>query len=226
MSSALTPDHKAAAAQVARALADVTFYPAVKAVVGAVREYESRLSEFVRRGLSGFYSQKEFATRHTVLINELALQAFYDGMKAGGIEDPKDEITDEESAMVDEWLTEQISHIAEFALAVSDAAKAKGEDKQAAQDTIDNRLSFWVRSMETLQTMGEASAQKNMMVTWKYGETEHCETCQNLNGKRRRWKWFTDRGYIPQEPGSDTLDCHGYNCQCQLVNDKGKVVMP
>lgn len=199
---------------------------AVKAVVGAVREYESRLSEFVRRGLSGFYSQKEFATRHTVLINELALQAFYDGMKAGGIEDPKDEITDEESEMVDEWLSEQISHIAEFALAVSDASKAKGEDKQAAQDAIDNRLSFWVRSMETLQTMGEASAQKNMMVTWRYGETEHCETCQSLNGKRRRWGWFTERGYIPQEPGSDTLECGGYNCQCQLVSDKGKVVMP
>lgn len=199
---------------------------AVKAVVGAVREYESRLSEFVRRGLSGFYSQKEFVTRHTVLINELAIQAFYEGMKAGGIEDPKDEITDEESAMVDEWLTEQVSHIAEFALAVNDASKAKGEDKQAAQDAVDNRLSFWVRSMETLQTMGEASAQKNMMVTWEYGETEHCETCQSLNGKRRRWGWFVDRGYIPQEPGSDTLDCHGYNCQCKLVSDNGKVVMP
>lgn len=226
MSSALTPDHRAAAAQVARALADVTFFPAVKAVVGAVREYESRLSEFVRRGLSGFYSQKEFATRHTTLINDLAQGAFYEGMKAGGIESPEEEITDEEQEMVDAWLSEQISHIAEFALAVNDASKAKGEEKQPAQDAVDARLQLWVRAMELLQSMGQASAQKNMMVTWKYGETEHCETCQNLNGKRRRWKWFTDRGYIPQEPGSETLDCHGYNCQCQLVNDKGKVVMP
>lgn len=197
-----------------------------KAVVGAVREYESRLTEFVRRGLSGFYSQKEFATRHTVLINELAVKAFYEGMKAGGIDEPADEITDEETDTVDEWLTEQISHIAEFALAVSDASKAKGEERKPAHDAIDARLGFWVKAMETLQALGQAAAQKNMLVTWKYGDTEHCETCNGLNGKRRRWKWFTERGYIPQEPGSDTLDCHGYNCQCKLVDDKGKQVMP
>lgn len=199
---------------------------AQKAVVGAVREYETRLTEFVRRGLSGFYSQKEFATRHTVLINELALTAFYEGMKAGGIDAPEEEITDEESASVDEWLNEQISHIAEFALAISDAAKAKGEEKQPAQDAIDDRVRLWVRAMETLQALGQAAAQKNMMVTWRYGDTEHCERCNWLDGKRRRWKWFTDNGYIPQEPGSDTLDCHGYNCQCKLVDDKGKQVMP
>ena len=219
MLSGLTPDHHAAAEGVAALLRNY-----VKAVTGAVREYEERLSTFVRRGLSGFYSQKEFATRHTVLINELALQAFYEGMKAGGVDEPQDEITDEESGMVDDWISEQVSHVAEFALAIQQAGKA--EDKQAAQDDIDSRMAYWVRAMETLQAMGQASAQKNMMVTWVYGETEHCETCNSLNGKRRRWKWFTERGYIPQEPGSETLDCHGYNCQCKLVDDKGKKVMP
>lgn len=201
-------------------------YAAEKAVAGAVREYESRLTEFVRRGLSGFYSQRELATKHTVLINELGLQAFYDGMKAGGIDAPQDEISEDEAAMVDEWITEQISHVAEFALAVSDASKATGADKQPARDDIDGRLSLWVRAIETLKAMGQASAQKNMMVTWVYGDTEHCDTCNKLNGTRRRWKWFTDKGYIPREPGSDTLDCGGWSCQCKLVDDKGKQVMP
>ena len=158
MLSGLTSDHHAAAKNVAALLRSY-----VKAVTGAVREYEERLSTFVRRGLSGFYSQKEFATRHTVLINELALQAFYEGMKAGGVDEPQDEITDEESGMVDDWISEQVSHVAEFALAIQQAGKA--EDKQTAQDDIDSRLAYWVRAMETLQAMGQASAQKNMMVT-------------------------------------------------------------
>lgn len=226
MSSALTPDHRAAAAQVARALFDSLVPGAAKAIVGAVREYQSRLEEFVRRGLSGFYSQKEFVTKHSALITELALPAFLEGMKAGGVKDAADEITDEESAIVELWITEQISHVAEFALAVSDASKAKGEDKQPARDAIDARVELWVRAMETLQAQGQAAAQKNMMVTWVYGDTDHCETCQSLNGKRRRWKWFTERGYIPQEPGSQSLECHGYNCQCKLVDDDGKQVMP
>jgi hypothetical protein len=31
-----------------------------------------------------------------------------------------------------------------------------------------------------------------------------------------------DKGYIPQQPGSETLACGGWNCDCQIVDDDGE----
>jgi hypothetical protein len=56
---------------------------------------------------------------------------------------------------------------------------------------------------------------------WELGATEqHCTTCADLNGKTHPLSWYLDNGYIPQEAGSGTLECGGWNCSCIIVDPK------
>ena len=105
------------------------------------------------------------------------------------------------------------------------AVRAAKGDKAAQRDILDNRIDFWTRSIEAAGAQGVASAQANAMGTWVYGDTDHCSTCLKLNGQRHRVKWFVSKGYIPREPGSDTLECNGFRCQCRVVDDKGKQLL-
>ena len=89
-------------------------------------------------------------------------------------------------------------------------------------DGVYNRMQMWVNAMSSLEGQAKMSVQANAMGTWKLGKTEeHCDTCRKLNGKRHRLRWFTDQGFIPREPGSETLECGGWNCDCGIFSDSG-----
>lgn len=209
-----SPEHSIAAARVAALVG--------KAIVGPVREYEVALERMVNRALSQGMTAAEFRADHKALLREFATPTFLDGLRAGGV----DEMDEDDDATVAGWLQEQLQHVNDFAKFVTAARKLPPDERAQAEREAIRRLVLWVRAMEMLRALGLASAKANMMVTWRVGDTEHCATCASLNGKRRRWKWFTSREYIPQQPGSDTLECGGYNCQCVLRDDKGKQVMP
>lgn len=213
-----TTEHARAAAKVAALLEG-------KAVVGAVREYQVQLERLINRALSsGGISASEFRADHKSLIREYGPEAFNDGLKAGGVDDGPD---DEDDEVIRAWIAEQLTHVADFAAYVTGARKLDPEARASAEREATRRGVLWVQAMENLQALGKASALKNMMVTWKLGRTEkHCGTCASLNGKRRRLKWFTERDYLPQQVGSETLECGGWNCDCTLRDDKGKVVLP
>jgi hypothetical protein len=57
---------------------------------------------------------------------------------------------------------------------------------------------------------------------WVYGDTDHCATCDELNGQVHPLAWFADNGYIPQQRGSGTLECGGWRCQCVIRDPKTK----
>jgi hypothetical protein len=125
------------------------------------------------------------------------------------------------SEAVDDWLGPQLSFVNDFAKAIGVAKKDK-----AQRDAILGRVDQWVDSLRTLGDLGKAYATQNEKGTWIMGDTEHCVTCEKLSRlKPHRLKWFIDRGYIPRENGSDTLDCHGFNCLCSIQNAKGEVLL-
>ncbi len=218
MSSRLTPEHHAAASRVADLIAR-----ALKSVQDALDEFEIAASEAVVDVFSGG-SAAAAENSFSAFIRAYGRMAYTEGMKEGGIDDPEAEITDEDEAAIDAWTVTQLGFVGGFI----DAAEAtrSAEDRGAAQEAVLNRLQLWIGSLRDIGSQGKASAQKNMMVTWVYGDTDHCDTCARLNGKRKRLSWFMKNGYRPQENGSETLDCHGFNCQCTLVNDDGDVVYP
>lgn len=197
-----------------------------KAINEVLREYENALTRYVIDAANGNMSAGEMSRAHKALIRRLAPAAYDEGLREGGVSDPESERDDQDDSTIDAWTSEQSGFTLDFAKAAADVSKLKGDAKTEARRILLERVDDWVHALRTLANKGFASAQANMTVTWEFGDADHCDKCSELNGKTRRLKWFTDRAYYPQEPGSQTLDCHGFNCQCRLVDSKGRQVLP
>jgi len=207
----------------------LSMYPAAKDIADVRAEYEIRLSRAVTSVLNGESSAKDLERTHWALIRAYAMQVYLEGMRDGGISDAgPDDLTSGDEQTIRAWEQGQkefIAGLAEAAAAAADLPKGTPE-RRSAQAGVNSRVDLWGQSLRDLGNEGKASALKNMMVTWRLGRTEeHCETCVRLNGTRRRVSWFMDRDYRPQMNGA-AMDCGGWRCECKLVDDKGKQVMP
>ena len=100
----------------------------------------------------------------------------------------------------------------------------RGEvDSDGLRDEVKTRTDGYAATLESVRVAGRMWGAKNQMLTWEYGDTEHCSTCQSLNGKAHRAKWYLARDYIPGKPGT-AMDCGGYRCKCTLRDNEGKAV--
>jgi hypothetical protein len=190
-----------------------------KSVDEIVAEYDNTLTANVRRGFRGQTDARELAAAHRDMIRGFAAQAYYEGLLQGGVE--QEEADDDDRATIKDWIDSQLPHVRGFAESAMDA-----KDDKALQEQVYARLDQWLRALQSLGNLGFASAQKNAMGTWKYGDTEHCNTCLRLNGRRHRLSWWIKYEFIPQQPGAKNLDCGGWMCQCQIVDDRGRVLLP
>lgn len=151
-----------------------------------------------------------FGIRARELLKRYGLQAYKDGMAAGGVFvdelDPEDE-TDYQNVFVD-----QASYIG----GLSDSIYVA---KDISLNNLDTRVNMWGKSLQSFVDSGRVAADANGMFEWKVGMTEHCKDCQRLNGQIHRMKSWYSSGWLPR---ASTLSCHGFNCQCQLVKSNMK----
>lgn len=214
----MTPEHAAAARAVAAALADVIILPgAVKSVNEVLRDYDNRLTRFAHEALNGQMDAVDFRRAHKALIKSLAPDAYKEGISEGG-GDPADLDAEDAQAVIG-FVDEQSSYVNDFAkwlVSTNDAGKRNWPEKRAELAT---RIDYWVQSMRALAQQALGKAQGDPVCEWKVGETEHCDTCAELDGQRHKMSWYLKRGYKPRTPGAE-LDCKGFNCQCSLVNVK------
>lgn len=203
----------------------------VKSVDSVVDEYLSDLTRLLNRVWNDDLLPSGAASSHKALIRANAEPAFIEGLAEGGVDEP--DLDEGDTATIKEWIALQLGSVAglwddvertlrEFTGGVINSATLK-----ARKEGYLSRLEVWARALRDLAGLGKASALENMMVTWRLGETElHCRVCNRLNGTKKRLKWFVDKGYIPQEVGSETLDCGGYHCLCELKDSRGRTVLP
>jgi len=227
----LTPEHHAAARELAQWLAGQASglpFKATDGIDSLVQGYVDDLTRNFLDVLDGAQSIPRATRAHMALIDKNAVLGYEAGMTDGGA-DPA-EIDDVDNAAINDWVETQDSHVSDLWADVkqlrADKPELSKDDYAARQLTINDRLAQWGESLRNLYSLGKANAQRNKSVTWHFGDTDHCDTCAKLDGQRHRLKWFLDKGYIPQENGSGTLDCHGYHCQCTLDDDNGEQVMP
>ena len=196
-----------------------------KTVGDVCDEFTVDLSESVVAVFNGEASAKELASDMRKALRAYGRDAYLEGMAEGGVNNPADELTAEDEDEIADWIAGQLEHVAGFA--ADCAATRKAEDRGAAQAAMLARFDKWVESLRDIGSRGKASALKNKMGTWRLGDTEkHCRTCSRLNGQRHRLSWFMERGYLPQENGSESLDCGGWECDCTIEDDNGKVIYP
>ena len=58
---------------------------------------------------------------------------------------------------------------------------------------------------------------KEQKLLWVFGDTDHCTTCEQLNGIVALSSIWEDLGVHPQNPPNDKLECGGWRCQCTLI---------
>lgn len=185
-----------------------------------VDAYAALLDDFIRQAWAGDMSLVDFRRAHNALIRESARSVYIQGLEDCGVSE--EDMTDSDDATIEDWTRGQLEHVADFAAAV---LAARGYD--AAQEAVSAQAELWVKALRGLATRACMSADADKMGTWEYDpDKEHCTTCEKLDGKRHRMSWFLDNGYIPQEPGSETLECGGWRCGCKIVDDKGKQLLP
>lgn len=219
MSSALTPEHRAAAQAAAAALADVILFPgaAVKSVNEVLRDYENRLTRFSYEALNGQMDAVDFRRAHKALIKSLAPEAYKEGINEGG-GDPA-ELDAEDARAVIDFVSEQSDFVNDFAkwlVSTNDAGKRNWPEKRAE---LGQRIDYWSQSMRALAQQAFGKAQGDPVCEWRVGDTEHCDTCRELDGQKHKLSWYLKRNYKPRTPGAE-LDCKGFECQCRLVNVK------
>ena len=220
MSSALTPEHRAAARFAAAALADVVIMPgsAVKSVNEIIREYDARLTRFAYEVLNGTSDAVDFRRAHKALIRNVAPAAYKEGVSEGG-GDPED-LDAEDAQITAQFIDDQSGFVNDFAkwlVGTNEAGKRNWPEKRAELAT---RIDYWVQALRALAMQAFGKAQGDPMCEWRVGDTEHCETCLELDGSKHKLSWYVKRNYRPRTPGAD-MDCGGYNCQCGLFAVKG-----
>jgi hypothetical protein len=208
---------------VAARLAALSLQSATKSINEVTREYSNLLERLVVDAANGNTTAGSITRQMREAIIEQGRAVFLEGMREGGIKDPEAQLDEDDEKVISAWILSQARHLNDFADACVEVRKLTGDARTAARDVMLGRVELWVQSLDTLGRQGTASAKENAPGTWQLGDTEkHCKTCAKLDGQRHRLKGFTSRGYIPQQPGSDTLDCGGWNCDCQIVDDDGK----
>jgi hypothetical protein len=197
----------------------------LKSIGEITREYRDTLENWVVSAANGNIKAGGIARPMRSLIVESAEAVYIEGLREGGVAD--EELDADDDKAIGEWILSQTPYIYDFAEAAVAVNDLSGDERTAARDVMMDRVDLWVRALEVLGKLGYSAAKENMSVTWQIGKTEdNCKVCLRLDGQTHRLKWFTSKGYIPREPGSSTLDCHGYNCDCSLVDSKGGVVLP
>jgi hypothetical protein len=91
-------------------------------------------------------------------------------------------------------------------------------------EPIDERLAFYVSSMDALFNQLNAMQDLKAKVFWQRGATEvGCIDCLRLDGQLHAMSYYVARNFIPGKPGA-AMKCGGYNCDCSWIDQKGRPV--
>lgn len=149
-------------------------------------------------------------------MTEASLDAFESGWQDNDGELPIDE---DALAWLGDFQNEQFGYVDDLFQQMRDLRKDKEFDYFAWASA---RADGYTEAMTAVYNAA-AMLVKKQMLTWHYGDTQHCSTCEDLNGQRHRASWYLSRDYVPRKPGAN-LECHGFRCQCYLTDDNGDTI--
>jgi len=163
------------------------------------------------RGLwSGALSHSQFNSALSSAIKRNLTNAWLEGAKVCGV--LADELSEDETSALVEFIAEQIGYISGFASAIREGDKVSKGKLQP----LFERAEMWVNRYNDTRERAKSLACGNKKLIWQVGLTEHCRDCSGYNGKVYRANiWGEIR------PQSSCLACGGFRCQCKReVTDK------
>jgi hypothetical protein len=152
-----------------------------------------------------------FIDRMSDILPQQLRRAWNAGMRVNGL-DPMTDNRPEWEAVFQEFVVNQFTFVDGFARDIVTARQA-----QAGTAALRSRVEMWANRYNECKDLATATtAEDNQRLEWIFGDTDHCTTCQALNGivaTAREWRQAAGRGIFPK---SKALECHGYRCQCRL----------
>lgn len=179
-----------------------------RAYVAPIRAYfERQVDSIFRNAIQGKYSKRGFIGALTPVIQSAIRDASEAGLKDGGLK--KAEMTEEESAWVQEWILKQNDFIEAVATAIYE------DGKVTAKEAEGKAVLWWNKSIDPAYSEMVFSASKNGAFLRKLGATEqHCVDCVKIDGQVRRASFWHNIGIWNASPKTQ---CGGWRCQCQNV---------
>lgn len=176
-----------------------------------IRSHTEQVEELIAKLYDGSLSPGMFRGQFEKLLADDAINA-YAAVKGS-------KLTSADKAFVKQWVVGQSQHIRSF---LDDHLT----DKPLESSII--RAPLWGASLAALGSAAFIRTYPTVMGTWKYGDTlKHCLTCSELHDQSQPLSYYLTNGLIPQQPGSETLSCGGWNCKCTVVDSiSGKVLLP
>ena len=163
----------------------------------------------------GVFSQEQFTTALFGAVDRGLNNAYQDGLKKAGLQ--PNEATPAEAAMLYEEIFNNVSRAADLA-AFIDANSESNGGKWAA---VENRLNMWAGRYGALRTRVHAQAAGDKKQQWVLGRTEeHCRTCYGVAGRVYRNSTWLKNDCVPR---SQSLCCHGFNCDCSLIDTETRI---
>jgi hypothetical protein len=171
--------------------------------------FRRTLTRLVRSLYNGFIGG-EFVETISNLIRGQIIDAHVRAWNdEGGEGDPPPYLRVHAEGMV----SKQLEHVQGFYTDIVDA-----RINQTSIDPLLMRSDMWANRYneaynDAVKYITQESGGK---LIWIYGEAEHCETCQSLNGIVAFASEWTTSGFKPQSAPNALLECGGWQCKCRL----------
>ena len=156
----------------------------------------------------GDIGREEFVDELFRLLDEQYRRAWNEGMRENDL-DPQRDMKPEWEAVLQDAIAGQLDYVEPFADAIL-AAKEAGTPVGPLQ----SRVSLWSNGYNAIVQLSIITTRPDDRYRWEVGPTEHCSTCEALNGIVATAKDWQESGYAPQ---GRMLECGGYRCQCRWV---------
>lgn len=173
--------------------------------------YERQLTNDVHALYSRAMSRRGFVSDVGAIIERQLNEAWKSG--ADEMMVLPEDFTPEDNAYIAKIISDEKAHVEGFADSVQNAA-GNGEGWVQFQ----GRISIWVNRIADVENRARMYFGGKQRLKWVLGPTEeHCENCSKLNGLVA---WATEweaSGVHPQSPPNERIECHGWNCGCQLI---------
>lgn len=186
---------------------------AVRLVVSATKTFEyyvRTLQGMVRDLYRGDISESEFVTEMSSLIQAQLTRAWHEGMRENDL-DPIEEMEPEWQAILDEIILKEYDYVDQFAADIVAAS-----DEQLDWAPLLARAEIWADRYNDVVNQAVITT-KEQKLLWVYGDTDHCTTCERLNGIVAWTHEWEEADVHPQRPPNGNLECGGWRCQCTLT---------
>lgn len=173
--------------------------------------YFRQLWNRTRELYGGEITRDEFIDTLAELVQEQLTRAWRAALRDNDL-DPE-LVNSTYAGQLEEMILSEYDHVDQFAADVVEAAAA-GQDVGQFKP----RCELWANRYNDAynQAVAAIAEENGERLMWVYGDTEHCETCLQLNGIVA---WATEWASLnlhPQDPPNPQLECGGWRCQCRL----------